>query len=72
MRTLCALSRRYDEKAVLSNPAKLQRLTGFAVATPLEDTAASIVNYWRGEIAATAASNPTGSPRDELVETCKE
>ena len=41
----CDFSRRYDEKAVLSNPAKLQRLTGFTVTTPLEDTAESIVAH---------------------------
>lgn len=65
-------ARPYDEKAVLSNPAKLQRLTGFEVATPLEETARSIVDYWRGEVAATAASNPTGSPREAIPEGCAE
>jgi hypothetical protein len=41
-------------------------LTGFAPTTTLEETARAIVEYWRGEVAAALASNPTGNPRAEL------
>jgi len=50
----------------MGDMSKFANLTGFAPVTPLEETARAIVEYWRGEIAAAMASNPTGSPRDEL------
>jgi nucleoside-diphosphate-sugar epimerase len=58
--------RPYDEKAVLADMSKFSNLTGFAPVTPLEETARAIVEYWRGEIAAAMASNPTGASRAEL------
>jgi GDP-mannose 4,6-dehydratase len=58
--------RPYDEKSVLANLSKFANLTGFAPITPLEETARAIVEYWRGEVRAAMASNPTGSPREEL------
>jgi GDP-4-dehydro-6-deoxy-D-mannose reductase len=58
--------RPYDEKTVLADASKFSNLTGFAPTTPLEETARAIVEYWRGEVAAALASNPTGNPRAEL------